>query len=66
MAGNIWIICYSIVSRPTAVVFGVLTILVGVGIYLLLWQRDGSVKSDVRINHPTGNTKQCMAVTRKY
>lgn len=41
MAGNIWIICYSIASRPTVVVFGILTILAGVGIYTLFWRGDG-------------------------
>jgi APA family basic amino acid/polyamine antiporter len=67
MAGNVWIICYSIASRPTAVVFGILTILVGVGIYLLFWQKDGRAKSYIRINHNPGNAKPPMAVTRsKY
>ncbi|NDY71102.1 amino acid permease [Desulfobacter hydrogenophilus] len=66
IAGNIWIICYSIVSRPTAVVFGVLTILAGVAIYALFWQRAGIVKSDSGIIHRLENIKQPMAVTRKY
>ena len=35
IAGNIWVICYSIASRPTAVIFGIVTILAGVGIYAL-------------------------------
>lgn len=65
MAGNIWIICYSIASRPAAVVFGILTILTGVGIYLLFRQRFGIVRSDVHMNQRIGNSKQTMAVTRK-
>jgi APA family basic amino acid/polyamine antiporter len=66
MTGNIGIICYSIASRPTAVVFGLLTILVGVGIYLLLWQRDGNMKSEVRMNYNHRQTKHSVVVPRKY
>ena len=38
IAGNLWIIGYSIVSRPMAVLFGVLTILAGLGLYWLFWR----------------------------
>jgi APA family basic amino acid/polyamine antiporter len=33
VAGNIWIILYTITSRPVAVLFGILTILAGIALY---------------------------------
>ncbi len=39
IAGNIWIIFYSVTSRPLAVLFGILTILIGVVLYKIIWHR---------------------------
>ena len=48
IAGNIWIIFYSVISRPLAVLLGVLTILIGMVFYKTVWHRgDETRKSDI-------------------
>jgi len=41
ISGNLWIIFYSVTSRPMAVLFGVLTILIGMGVYRI-FRRNGA------------------------
>lgn len=43
IAGNLWIIGYSIFSRPIAVLFGVLTILSGIVLYGFFWRQQSRI-----------------------
>ena len=49
--GNLWIIYFSIRSRPAPVVWGVVTIAAGMGMYVYFF-RNRSHPRGKRINHP--------------
>ncbi len=46
IAGNLWIIIYTVISRPLTVLFGVSTILVGAGLYSIFRRRCNTTLSN--------------------